>query len=74
VFNPLALAMAGAAWQTRKGMVYGRRARILIPVQLAAALLAVLLHLLPGTAQQNQPWLLLAIPVWLAIGIRIWSS
>jgi Domain of unknown function (DUF4105) len=73
VFNPLAFAMAGAAWQTRKGMVYARLARILIAVQVATALLAVLLHLLPGIVQQNQPWLLLAIPVWLAIGIRIWS-
>jgi hypothetical protein len=70
VFNPLAFAMVGAAWQTRKAMVYGRLVRVLIPVQLAAAVLAVLLHLLPGTVQQNQPWLLLALPVWLAIGIR----
>jgi hypothetical protein len=70
VFNPLAFGMVGAAWQTRKAVVYGRLARILIPVQIAAAVLAVLLHLLPGTVQQNQPWLLLAVPVWLAIGIR----
>lgn len=27
----------------------------------------MLLHLLPGTVQQNQPWLLFAMPVWLAI-------
>jgi hypothetical protein len=32
----------------------------------------VLLHLLPGTVQQNQPWILFAMPVWLALawGLR----
>jgi hypothetical protein len=72
VFNPTAFAMVAAAWQTRKGIVHSRLARILLPAQLAAAILALALHLLPGVVQQNQPWLLLAVPVWLAIGIRIW--
>ena len=39
-------------------------------LQLFAALVAVLLHLLPGTAQQNQPWILFALPVWAALA---WS-
>jgi hypothetical protein len=41
-------------------------------LQLLALLAAVLLHLLPGTVQQNQPWILFAMPVWLALawGLR----
>ena len=31
---------------------------------------SVLLHLLPGVVQQNQPWLLLALPCWIALA---WS-
>jgi hypothetical protein len=33
-------------------------------------MVAVLLHLLPGTVQQNQPWLPFALPIWLALA---WS-
>jgi hypothetical protein len=36
-------------------------------LQLLAALAAVLLHLLPGTVQQNQPWLMFALPIWLVV-------
>jgi hypothetical protein len=38
--------------------------------QLAALLVALLLHLLPGVVQQNQPWILFALPCWLALA---WS-
>jgi hypothetical protein len=38
--------------------------------QLLAALLALLIHLLPGAVQQNQPWILFALPCWLALA---WS-
>jgi hypothetical protein len=67
VFNPLAFAMVGPVWRNaHRGRIMG----ILLAIQLGAALLAVLLHLLPGVAQHNQPWLLFAIPVWLAIALR----
>lgn len=71
VFNPLDFALIGAAWRTRYGMRCGQRARTLVAFQLGAALLAVLLHFLGGTAQQNLPWLLFSIPVWLAITVRL---
>ncbi|WP_245734974.1 hypothetical protein [Rhodanobacter glycinis] len=35
-----------------------------------ALIAAVLLHLLPGVVQQNQPWILFALPIWLALA---WS-
>ena len=73
VFNPLAFAMVAAAWQTRKRIACNGLVRILILMQIAAVLLSLLLHLLPGIAQQNRPWLLLAAPVWIAIGMRLWS-
>ena len=42
----------------------------LVAVQLGALVIAVLMHLLPGTVQQNQPWLLLSVPAW---GALAWS-
>jgi hypothetical protein len=71
VFNPLAFALIGAAWRIRDGMRGGRLARILVAFQLGAAFLAVLLHFLGGTSQQNLPWLLFSVPVWLAITVRL---
>ncbi|MGB6450913.1 MAG: DUF4105 domain-containing protein [Steroidobacteraceae bacterium] len=72
VFNPLAFAMLPSVWRTRHGAGGTQLARALVALQLGAAVLAVLLHVLPGTAQQNLPWLLFAIPVWLAVadGLR----
>ena len=67
VFNPLALAMVGAAWRSRDGIGGGRLVRTLVGTQVGAALIGLMLHFLPGIAQQNLPWLLFAIPVWLAI-------
>jgi hypothetical protein len=52
-------------------MGVGRLARTLIAIQLGTALLGILLHFLPGTGQQNLPWLLFAIPVWLAIAVGL---
>jgi len=74
VFNPLAFAMMRAVWRSRGGIGGGRLIRALLGIQLGAALLALLLHLLPGTTQQNQPWLLFAIPIWLAIALVHWPS
>jgi hypothetical protein len=73
VFNPVAFAMVGAAWRTRKGIDGGRLVRTLVGIQVGAALLGVLLHLLPGVTQQNLPWLLFAIPVWFAIAAGLWA-
>ncbi|WP_201316562.1 DUF4105 domain-containing protein [Dyella sp. EPa41] len=67
LFNPLALLLVGAVWQSRRGRVTSRMANILIALQLLAVLAAWLLHLLPGVVQQNQPWLLFALPVWLGV-------
>jgi len=39
-------------------------------LQLLAMLIALSLHLLPGVVQQNQPWMLFALPCWLALA---WS-
>jgi predicted membrane metal-binding protein len=42
-----------------------------IAVQLLATIVAVVLHLLPGVVQQNQPWLLFALPIWLMLAWRL---
>jgi hypothetical protein len=69
-FNPLALILLPSAWRARRGLPASRLADIVLVIQLLALLAAVLLHQLPGTVQQNQPWLLFALPVWLALA---WS-
>lgn len=70
LFNPLAFALVPAVWRA----AHQRPARVwedlLLIAQLLAGLAALALHLLPGTVQQNQPWLLLGLPVWLALA---WS-
>jgi hypothetical protein len=71
VFNPLAFAMVGAAWRTWKGIGASRFVRTLAGIQVAAALLGLLVRLLPGMTQQNLPWLLFAIPIWLAIAVGL---
>ncbi len=72
VFNPLAWLLLPALWRARRGIAPSRFADSLLLLQLLAMLIAVLLHLLPGTVQQNQPWLLFALPCWLALawGLR----
>jgi hypothetical protein len=70
LFNPLAFAVLPALWRARRDLAASRLANALLLLQLLAALAAIALHLLPGTVQQNQPWLLLALPVWLALA---WS-
>ena len=71
VFDPLAFAMVGAAWRSRLGIHAGRFMRTLVGIQVGAGLLGLVLHLLPGIAQQNLPWLLFAIPAWLVIATMI---
>jgi hypothetical protein len=59
-------------WRTRRGFAASRFIDGLIVLQLLALLAALALHLLPGTEKQNQPWLLFALPCWLALawGLR----
>ncbi|OOG44891.1 hypothetical protein B0E52_07030 [Rhodanobacter sp. C06] len=71
LFSPLAFLLLRASWRARRGLAPGRFANTVLILQLAAVLIAVLLHLLPGTVQQNQPWLLFALPVWLALAWRL---
>ena len=66
LFNPLAWLLLAAVWRARRRSPSRLTDGVLL-VQLIAGLVAVLLHLLPGTVQQNQPWLLFALPVWLAL-------
>ena len=73
VFNPVALAMLGAAWGTRRNMRAGSLVRWLSVCQLGAALLALLFHFLGVIPQQNLPWLLFATPVWLAIAFGLFA-
>jgi hypothetical protein len=71
VFNPLAFVMVSPAWRSRKGIDGGRLMRTLVGIQVGAGLIGLLVHLLPGIPQQNLPWLLFAIPVWLAIAVGL---
>jgi len=64
LFSPLAFLLLRAVWQARRDIAPSRFANSVLILQLAAALVAMLLHLLPGTVQQNQPWILFALPVW----------
>lgn len=64
-FNPLALVLLPAVWRAGRGLPSSRATDVVLVLQLLAMLAALLLHLLPGTVQQNQPWLLFALPVWL---------
>ncbi|MBD8899276.1 DUF4105 domain-containing protein [Rhodanobacter sp. DHG33] len=70
LFSPLAFLLLRAPWRMRRGIAPTRFVDTVLVLQLLAALTAVLLHLLPGTVQQNQPWILFALPVWLALA---WS-
>lgn len=67
LFNPLAWLMLPSLWRTRRGMRPSRFIDGVIALQLLAILAAALLFLLPGTVQQNQPWLLFALPTWIAL-------
>ena len=70
LFNPLAFLLLPSLWRTRHGLAASRLADRIILLQLIALIAATALHALPGNVQQNQPWLLFAIPGWLALS---WS-
>ena len=67
LFNPLAFLLLPTLWHARRGIAPTRFIDGVILLQLLAMLIAVLLHLLPGVVQQNQPWILFALPCWLAL-------
>ena len=72
LFNPLAFLLLPTLWRSRRGYAASRFIDGVIALQLLACVTAVSLHLLPGTVQQNQPWLLFALPCWLVLawGLR----
>jgi hypothetical protein len=70
LFNPLAFVLLRAPWQARHSIGVSRLTTSVLLIQLIGLLLAVGLHLLPGIVQQNQPWILFALPCWLALA---WS-
>lgn len=70
LFNPLAFVLLGSLWGLRRGIGPSRLANGALLLQLIALLLALLAHLLPGVVQQNQPWILFALPCWLLLA---WS-
>ncbi len=67
LFNPLAWLLLPTVWRMRRGLRASSFSNGVLVLQLLAALGAVVLHLLPGSVQQNQPWLLFALPVWIAL-------
>jgi len=70
LFNPLAFVLLPSIWRARRGVVPSRFIDALLLLQLLAILIALSLHLLPGIVQQNQTWLLFALPCWLVLA---WS-
>jgi len=74
VFNPLAVALLAATWWTRSETGSLWIARSLVALELCAGCLGVLLHFLGGLSQQNLPWLLFAVPVWLAIAEGLYAK
>jgi Domain of unknown function (DUF4105) len=70
LFNPLAFVFVGSLWGARRHLQPSRLANSVMMLQLAALLVALALHLLPGVVQQNQPWIVFALPCWLALA---WS-
>lgn len=74
LFNPLAFALIPAIWRSRRGEAAARWVDGLLMLQLLAGLLAIALHLLPGVAQQNQPWLLFTLPVWFTLAWSLRSA
>ncbi|GLQ88546.1 lipoprotein N-acyltransferase Lnb domain-containing protein [Dyella flagellata] len=67
LFNPLAFLLMGSTWRARRDLLPSRFANSVLALQLIAILPALLMHLLPGVMQQNQPWILFALPCWLSL-------
>lgn len=71
LFNPLAWLLLPTLWRARRGLAASRFIDGVIALQMLAVVVAVLLHLWPGVVQQNQPWLLFALPIWLVLAWRL---
>jgi hypothetical protein len=74
LFNPLAFVLIGSLWGARRQLAPSRLANSVMLIQLIALLVALLLHLLSGVVQQNQPWILFALPCWLALAWTLRSA
>jgi uncharacterized protein DUF4105 len=74
VFNPVAFALIGSAWRSRNRVAGSRFSRTLVALQVGAALLAVVVHFLGTTSQENLPWLLFAVPAWIAVASGLWQK
>ncbi len=70
LFNPLAWGLLPAVRRASRDLGPSRLTQVLVAVQIAAVLIGASLHLWPGVVQQNQPWLLFALPSW---GALAWS-
>ena len=68
LFNPLAFLLMPSIWRARQKIASSGSINRVMLLQLLATLAAPALHLLPEIAQQNQPWILFAMPCWLALG------
>nr|WP_230474654.1 DUF4105 domain-containing protein [Dyella monticola] len=66
LFNPLAFLLLRSVWRSRH-VAPTRLSNIVLLLQLIAILIALLMHVLPGVTQQTQPWILFALPCWLAL-------
>jgi Domain of unknown function (DUF4105) len=71
LFNPLAFALIGPLWRTRQTIFPSRTTNTILTVQMIAVFIAPVLHLLPYAVQQNQPWILFAMPWWLALACTL---
>jgi hypothetical protein len=74
IFNPLAFLMIRPIWRYRARNEGSPLLRTLVALQVCGALAGLLIYLVMATAQQNLPWLLFAIPVWLAIALGLWRT
>ncbi|TCV94938.1 uncharacterized protein DUF4105 [Luteibacter rhizovicinus] len=72
LYQPLAFLLLPAIWRMRRvdGRV-GSFARRILLLSVAAAVIALLAHLIPGFIQRNMPWILFALPGWLALFVSM---
>lgn len=68
LFTPFSLLLVASLWRRRPG-AFGRRLAAALG---ALALLAVIVRLLPGFQQQNLPWILFSVPIWLGLCQALW--
>ncbi len=74
IFNPLAFFMIRGIWRSRTQNGGSPLLRMLVAIQVGGSLVGLLIRLTMHNAQQNLPWLLFAIPVWLAIAASLYAD